>query len=252
MIRIKEIVSRSEQGRTKPFICRTIDDSLYFVKGRPCDAKCMILEWVAGHLGLELGLPIPEFDTVEIPWLLASNSKLPEAGQLGWAWAFGSKQVEFADELDHFHIEQVNSGLAVRIMVFDWWVANYDRSFEEANPNALWTEPTTLHIIDHNNTFRKEAVNTSWEEFCKSHIFGSLNTDSLWGEAPQDLLEIVAKRLTGNDRTAVERFASDCQTALAKVPRIWQNMPSAWQHECPSFSVREVNTILERAQGVLW
>lgn len=252
MVLVKEIIGRSEQGRTKPFICRTFDGSLYFVKGRPCDARCMILEWVAGHLALDLGLPIPKIDTVEIPLVLASNSRLPEAGQLGWALAFGSKQVEFADELDRFHTEQVNLGLAARILVFDWWVANHDRSFEEENPNALWTEPTTLHIIDHNNTFRKEAVDSSWEKFCESHIFGSLCANSLWGETPQDLLEIVAKRLTGNDRTAVERFAANCQTAFAQVPQIWQNMPAEWQQKCPTFSVQEVNTILERAQGVLW
>ena len=48
---IVEIISRSEQGVTRPFLCRAENDALYYVKGRYAGYRALCCEWVAGRLG---------------------------------------------------------------------------------------------------------------------------------------------------------------------------------------------------------
>lgn len=61
-VEIVEVIRRSKQGQTEPFICRGADDALYFVKGRSAGRVTLIKELVAGHLATKLGLPIADFD----------------------------------------------------------------------------------------------------------------------------------------------------------------------------------------------
>ncbi len=66
-VQIIEVIRRSEQGVTQPYICRGDNDKIYFVKGIGAGRRSQICEWVAGNLGLVLGLPIAPFDIVEVP-----------------------------------------------------------------------------------------------------------------------------------------------------------------------------------------
>ena len=66
-VNIVEIISRSTQGITRPFLCRGDDGCLYFVKANGAGRQALIAEWIAGHLGRRLGLPIPEFKQAVIP-----------------------------------------------------------------------------------------------------------------------------------------------------------------------------------------
>lgn len=43
---IVEILERSEQGRTRSFLCRCDDDQLYFVKGRDAGHRSLLCEWL--------------------------------------------------------------------------------------------------------------------------------------------------------------------------------------------------------------
>jgi hypothetical protein len=65
-VEIVEIMGRSEQGVTRPFICRGDDGHVYFVKGRGAGMRSLICEWIAGQLGRRLGLPIAPFEIVEV------------------------------------------------------------------------------------------------------------------------------------------------------------------------------------------
>ena len=49
-IQIVEIIGRSTQGITRPFICRGEDGHIYFVKGRGAGKRSLICEWIAGNL----------------------------------------------------------------------------------------------------------------------------------------------------------------------------------------------------------
>jgi hypothetical protein len=50
LVEIVEILGRSEQGRTRPFICRGDDGQIYYVKGRGALRRSQLCEWTVGHL----------------------------------------------------------------------------------------------------------------------------------------------------------------------------------------------------------
>lgn len=66
-IQIVEILDRSIQGVTRPFYCRCEDGQAYFVKGRGAGRQSLIAEYFGGRLARAFGLPVPDFEIVEIP-----------------------------------------------------------------------------------------------------------------------------------------------------------------------------------------
>ncbi len=64
---ITEIIYRSEQGITQPYICRADDGEIYFVKGRGAGRRSQICEWISGHLAQQFALPIADFALLEVP-----------------------------------------------------------------------------------------------------------------------------------------------------------------------------------------
>ena len=90
---ITEIISRSEQGMTRPFLCRAENDGLFYVKGRYAGYRTLCCEWVAGRLGQLMGLPIPDFFIAEVPIGLVRDSARADAGDLGAGLVFASQLV---------------------------------------------------------------------------------------------------------------------------------------------------------------
>ena len=66
-ITVVEVIKQADQGLSSPFLCRGDDDLMYFVKGRASGRASQWAEWLAGHLGQALGLPIPDFRLVDVP-----------------------------------------------------------------------------------------------------------------------------------------------------------------------------------------
>ena len=64
---IVEILERSTQGQTRPFLCRCDDDQLYYVKGRDTGPRSLLSEWLSGHLAQAFGLPVPVFAVAKAP-----------------------------------------------------------------------------------------------------------------------------------------------------------------------------------------
>ena len=96
---IEEVLGRSTQGVTKPFICRGDDGAIYFVKGRGAGRRSQICEWVAAKLATEYGIPIAEFALAEIPVEFVDAGVLPDIGELGSGIAFASRELSHAQEL---------------------------------------------------------------------------------------------------------------------------------------------------------
>jgi hypothetical protein len=96
-VKIVEIVTRSAQGITRPFICRGDDGWLYFVKGKGAGNRALISEWTAGHLGKRLGLPIPDFKQATIPPELIRLSARDDIAELGSGTGFASQMIENTD-----------------------------------------------------------------------------------------------------------------------------------------------------------
>lgn len=171
-VEIIEVLRRSDQGITRPFICRGDDGETYFVKGVDAGRRSQICEWVAGRLAVLLGLPLAPFEIVDVPEeLLELNIGLDLAG-LGVGPAFGSLERQVT-ELTVSAVEQVPQDLQQDVLVFDWWVRNADRCLGEhgGNPNLLWDPGSRkLVVIDHNQAFDFRADR---EDFYNHHVFSA-------------------------------------------------------------------------------
>lgn len=171
-VQVIEIMGRSEQGMTRPFICRGDDGEVYFVKGRGAGMRSLVCEWIAGQLGQRLGLPIAPFEIVEVPEELLSIALRDDLADLGAGKAFGSHKQPVI-ELSMSHLASVPEEQQRDVLAFDWWVHNDDRSLGErgGNPNLFWdVEREGLVVIDHNQAF-DPAFSSS--DFVTAHAFRS-------------------------------------------------------------------------------
>lgn len=168
---IQSVLRRSEQGVLRPFLCVGEDGVQYFVKGRGAGRTNLVTEFVAGKLGQKLGLPIPHIEVVRVPEMLIRSSAVAGIGELGAGLAFGSKAVEFAQELGRLHLSRVQADLRLDVLLFDRWINNEDRTFGLAggNPNLMWdARGEGLVVIDHNLGF-DPGFDTV--RFWQNHIF---------------------------------------------------------------------------------
>ena len=149
MITITEILGRSEQGMTRPFLCRADDGRLHYVKGRYAGQRSLCCEWVAGHLARALGLPVPDFDIAEVPRVLVDGSDREDIRDLGAGPAFASARTENAREITWSEAEEWPPEMRSRILLFDWWVQNEDRSLSAlgGNPNLLINTEAEVGLV---------------------------------------------------------------------------------------------------------
>lgn len=169
ILSIVEILDRSEQGRTRPFLCRCENGRLYYVKGRDAGPRSLWCEWLAGHLGRALGLPIPEFCLVVAPEALITLH--PEGPQLGTSPAFASLRLDYVQDLSSSSLAKVPLELRRDVLVFDWWLRNEDRTLTtlSGNPNLLWDGARDqLAVIDQNLAFDREFDAAG---FSQTHAF---------------------------------------------------------------------------------
>ena len=224
-IRIVEIIGRSAQGVTRPFLCRGDDGQQYYVKARGAGRRALIAERLAGRLGLQLRLPIPPFVQAVIPSELIQFSVRDDVHELGVGIGFGSQVVPNVDELTYPFVAQIAPELRARILLFDWWVANGDRTLspDGGNPNLLWSHHgQQLHVIDHNLAFDEAARDGFWEE----HIFRASVSD--W---TADFRKEMTGRMTA---------------AVASLPQWWREMPPSWTEIDCGLELAAVQRLLSR------
>ena len=142
MLTVTEVLGRSEQGMTRPFICKTEDGRLWYVKGKYAGQRSLCCEWVAGCLAERMALPIPEFAIVNVPKSLVAGSDRPDIRHLGEGPAFASLKLPDAREITWSESEELNGLERSLIVLFDCWVQNEDRSLSSfgGNPNLLITD----------------------------------------------------------------------------------------------------------------
>jgi hypothetical protein len=235
-IEIEEVLRRSEQGVTEPYICRGSDNKLYYVKGKGAGYDSLAKEWIAGHLARRLGLPIPPFSVVHVPQELYEIGRNESLRDLGSGLLFGSEQIPNVNELSVLNVEAIPSGLKRDIAAFDWWVRNGDRTLTEAggNPNILWSETSGQpFIIDHNLAFDNGVTLLSQVE---SHIFGG------------SLVEIC------DDPDLQAAYTTKFEDALSNLPNIISDIPQRWHYVDDAqtieshFSICAVEASLQRYQ----
>lgn len=208
MLEIVEIIERSTQGRTRPFLCRCEDDQLYYVKGRDAGKRSHLCEWMAGHLAKEFGLPVPHFEVAIANQALISM--FPEGGDLGCAPAFASRLVPELSEITFESIRSVPLVTRQDVLVFDWWVRNDDRKLTAmgGNPNLLWAPAAgKLVTIDHNLAFDPDFDRTAFRQL---HCFAA------------DIPSIV------NDWDLRRTYTTRLKDALQVWPAAWAGVPWDW------------------------
>ncbi|MEQ3636001.1 MAG: HipA family kinase [Marinobacter sp.] len=163
-VHIKEVIRPADQGLSRPYLCRSFSDDLYYVKGRNTDPDSMYKEWGCAHLARSLNLPMPDFSLVELDPALV-EALPPELADIGAGLAFGSKAIRRAAWFEQASVSSILKTLQRRVVAFDWWIQNLDRSIYNSN---LLLDEGSLVVIDHNNAFDTDF---DPQQFIQQHIF---------------------------------------------------------------------------------
>jgi hypothetical protein len=242
---IYEIRRRSRQGATQPFLCCADDGQQYWVKGAKAGNEALCAEWIAGRLGQIMRLPIPEMAQVIVPEEIIAASAMEGILDLGAGVRFGSSHVEGAQEFDGCYVEQTEEPLRQRLLVFDVWIRNTDRTFSRAysangNPNLLWcTAGNQLRVIDHNNAFLPDDLFDPTQY--ARHVFT--------GERQRLTAEFKA-----DATTCMTNALEQLDTVMAEIPDKWKTIDVELD-ELHRLTVTEIRRILEqplREQGSFW
>lgn len=239
---IVEVIERSRQGRTEPYICRGDDGEVYFVKGRSATRRGLINEWQCANLAQAFGLPIAPFAIADVPQELMDADLTGWLKDLGAGPVFASRKV-MGQELTASQVQHIPLAVRRDVLVFDWWVRNDDRHLTAlgGNVNLLWqpgaqidSAANGLVVIDHNLALDDDF---SAQAFCQTHVFADDLADTF--------SDFVLRQTYGN------RF----QQALEVWEHAWNNLPSAWnfvdlEQTVPyAYPMAEVVAMLDLAQS---
>ena len=143
-------VTPLREGGSLPAVIEADDDGLYVLKFRGAGqgAKALIAELVAGEIARGADLPVPEIVFVELDPDLARTEPDPEIQALIRASAGLNLALDYLPGSVTFDplVETVDAELASRIVWFDAFVTNLDRTPRNTNM-LLWHR--RLWLIDH-------------------------------------------------------------------------------------------------------
>ena len=232
---IVEVLERSKQGRTEPYVCRGDDDEVYFVKGRSATRLGLVAEWLAGCMAVQLGLPVAPFEIAIVPNELIDADLTGWLQDLGPGEVFASRRIS-AVELTDVHRHLVPQSLRRDLVAFDWWIRNGDRCLTPrgGNPNLLWNpaEDGALVVIDHNLAFDSAF---SIADFADLHVFAD--------EIPSLFSDFLAR----------DDYVARFQAALGAWDDACDKLPLAWefidteQTVAVDFNLAELRHLLDRA-----
>jgi hypothetical protein len=240
MLKIEEVIKRSTQGVTHPFICKDSEGRELWVKGKSWLPSDLASEWICGNIAKAWGLPIADFDLVFVDKDLIDFSAVPEIISLGAGYGFGSVHVQGASELDFSDIEKIDPEWKADLLLFDYWVQNEDRtlSAQGGNPNLLWKLPGGgMVVIDHNNAFDQTFTP---EKLFEHHVFAEMK--ALWtpeyqGNRQEKMLGILEKLPDMIASLPESWFENDdnSNNPLASEVERMQNVLSKIQDDAPAF-----------------
>ena len=143
-------VAPLREGGSLPAIVEADDAGMYVLKFRGAGQgpKVLVAELIAGELARSAGLPVPEIVFIDLDADLARTEPDPEIQELIKAsdgMNIGLDYLPGAVMFDPI-AEKVEAALASRIVWFDAYVTNIDRTVRNTNLLA-WHRK--LHLIDH-------------------------------------------------------------------------------------------------------
>jgi hypothetical protein len=152
-IRVTRYVTPLREGGSLPAIVEADDDGMYVLKFRGAGqgARALIAELVAGEIARALGLPVPELVLADLDPDLARTEPDLEIDALIMDSAglnLGLDYLPGAVTYDPI-VEKPDADLASRIVWFDAYVTNVDRTSRNTNM-LMWHR--RLWLIDHGAT----------------------------------------------------------------------------------------------------
>lgn len=171
MQRIESILKVSEQGVSRPFLCRDETGGVRWCKGSHTGFRSLVSEWICARLAREINLPVPNFGIFRLDcrdfclWRKMQNADVPDLVTEVNPFVFGSLNVENCkDVLDsRADLGHIDPKILARIYWFDKLIHNTDRT--DYNSNLLANGG--VYIIDHNNAFDPTF---NEDEFSGEHI----------------------------------------------------------------------------------
>ncbi len=147
---VRRYVMPLREGGSLPAVVEGEDDGLYVLKFRGAGQgpKVLVAELIAGEIARALGLAVPEIVLMDLDPLLARTEPDPEIQALIRASAGLNLALDYLPGSITFDsiAQRPDAALASRIVWFDAYVANVDRTAR--NPNMLYWHGA-LRLIDH-------------------------------------------------------------------------------------------------------
>ncbi|CAN5552650.1 hypothetical protein BH09MYX1_BH09MYX1_24090 [soil metagenome] len=150
-VRAARYVLPFREGGSVPALMEADDLGMYVVKlgGAAQGKKALVAELVCGEIGRSLGLAVPEIVFIDVDRALADGERDPEIAEPLERSAginVGLDYLPGSITFDPGAGSKIDPGIASRIVLFDAFVANVDRT--PRNPNLLrWHDGVWL--IDH-------------------------------------------------------------------------------------------------------
>jgi HipA-like protein len=150
---VSRYVTPLREGGSLPAIVEADDDGMYVLKFRGAGQgpRALVAELVSGEIARALGLPVPELVFVELDADLARTEPDPEIHALIRASAGLNLALDYLPGSVTFDpvVERPAPDLASRIVWFDAYVTNVDRTVRNTNM-LMWHR--RLWLIDHGAT----------------------------------------------------------------------------------------------------
>jgi hypothetical protein len=163
-VRVTRYVTPLREGGSLPAIVEADDDGMYVLKFRAAGQgpRALIAELVSGEIGRALGLPVPEIVFAELDADLARTEPDPEIHALIRESAGLNLALDYLPGSVTYDpiVQKPDGDLAARIVWFDAYVSNVDRTVRNTNM-LMWHR--RLWLIDHGATLYFHHA-PSWDQ----------------------------------------------------------------------------------------
>jgi len=164
-VNVTRYVTPLREGGSLPAIVEADDDGMYVLKFRGAGQgpKALIAEFICGELGRPTGFRGPEIILAELDVELSRTEPDPEIQDLLKASAGLNLGLDYLPGSITFDpvVDQIDAELASRIVWFDSFITNVDRTARNSNM-LMWHKE--LWLIDHGAALYFQHSWDYWEE----------------------------------------------------------------------------------------
>jgi len=170
-VNITRYVTPLREGGSLPAIVEADDDGMYVLKFRGAGQgpKALIAEFICGKLARHLGFRVPEIVFAELDVELSRTEPDPEIQDLLKASAGLNLGLDYLPGSITFDpvVDKVDAELASRIVWFDAFITNVDRTARNSNM-LMWHKE--LWLIDHGAALYFQHAWDRWGEQSESRF----------------------------------------------------------------------------------